>query len=222
MKSRQSVTSKSSSRKSSLRSVSLARADAAAKAAKAKIEMEFLQRETELERIRLEKQYALAKAEEDVLRGILDEESKPVVQIKRETTRDERFKLSPDETTVPETVKSKRNPKSSPFVLKASPEAFRTQTSTQNCEQFSNTNLALNQLISLQARQTELSSLLINQQKTFHLPVKERPTFSGDTFEYPAFATAFDSITANVSTKKDKLLILERYTSGKRFLSNQL
>ena len=214
VKSRRSVTSKSSSRKSSLRSVSLARADAAAKAPKAKIEMEFLERETELERIRLEKQYALAKAEEDALRGILDDESKPVVQIKRETTRDERFKSSLDETTVPETVKGETNPKSPPFVPKGSPEALRTQTSTQNCEQFSNTNLALNQLISLQARQTELSSLLINQQKTFHLPVKEPPTFSGDSFEYLAFA--FDSIiAANVSAEKDKLFFLEKYTSGK-------
>ena len=213
MKSRQSVTSKSSSHKS-LRSVSLARADAAAKAAKAKIEMEFLDRETELERIRLEKQYALAKAEEDALKGILDEEIKPVV--KSETALDERFKLPPEEATVPETVKSEMDPNSPPFVLKNSPEALCTQTSTQNCEQSSNTNLALNQLINLQARQTELSSLLINQQKTFHLPVKEPPTFSGDSFEYPAFVTAIDSIiAANVSAEKDKLFFLEKYTRGK-------
>ena len=203
VKSRRSVTSKSSSHKS-LRSVSLARADAAAKAAKAKIEMEFLDRETELERIRLEKQYALAKAEEDALKGILDEEIKPVV--KSETALDERFKLPPEEATVPETVKSEMDPNSPSFVPKTSPEALCTQTSTQNCEQSSNTNLALNQLINLQARQTELSSLLINQQKTFHLPVKEPSTFSGDSFEYPAFVTAFDSIiAANVSAEKDKL-----------------
>ena len=215
VKSRRSVTSKSSSRKSSLRSVSLARADAAAKAAKAKIEMEFLERETELERIRLEKRYALAKAEEDAFKGILDEETKPVVQIKSETAVDDRFKLPPEEATVPETVKSEMDPNSPPFVPKKSPEALCTQTSTQNCEH-SNTNLALNQLINLQARQTELSSLLINQQKTFHLPVKEPPTFSGDSFEYPAFVTAFDSIiAANVSAEKDKLFFLEKYTRGK-------
>ena len=215
VKSRRSVTSKSSSRKSSLRSVSLARADAAAKAAKAKIEMEFLERETELERIRLEKRYALAKAEEDAFKGILDEETKPVVKIKTETAVDDRFKLPPEEVTVPETVKGEMDPNSPPFVPKNSPEALCTQTSTQNCEP-SNTNLALNQLINLQARQTELSSLLINQQKTFHLPVKEPPTFSGDSFEYPAFVTAFDSIiTANVSAEKDKLFFLKKYTRGK-------
>ena len=143
MKSRRSLTSKSSSHKSSLRSVSLARADAAAKVAKAKVEMEFLERETELERIRLEKQCALAKAEEDACKEILDEESKPIVQIKRETTLSERFKLSPDETTVPETVKSKMNPNSPTFVPKVPPEALPTQTSTENSKQSSNTNLAL-------------------------------------------------------------------------------
>lgn len=211
LKSRRSGTSKSSSPL-----VSLARADAAAKVVKAKIEIDFLERETELEPIRLEKQYALAKAEEDTFKEILDEESKPVVQIKRATTLDERFSLSPDERTVPETVKNEMDPYSPPFVPKAPPEALPTQTSTQNCEQSSNTNLALNQLINLQARQTELSSLLINQQKTFHLAVKEHPTFSGDSFEYPAFVTAFDSIiAANVSAEKDKLLFLEKYTRGK-------
>ena len=213
-KSRRSVTSKSSSHiKKSLCSISLARADAAAKA---KIEMEFLERETKLERIQLEKQYALAKAEEDALKGILDEETKPVVKIKSETALDERFKLPPEGATVPETVKSEMDPNSPPFVPKNSPEVLRTQTSTQNCEQSSKTNLALNQLINLQARQTKLSSLLINQQKTFHLPVKEPSTFSGDSFEYPAFVTAFDSIiAANVSAEKDKLFFLEKYTRGK-------
>ena len=164
VKSRRSGTSKSSSHKSSLRSISLARADAAAKVAKAKIEIDFLERETELERIRLEKQYALAKAEEDALKEILDEESNPVAQIKRETTPDERFKLSRDKRTVPETVKNEMDPNSSPFVPKTPPEALPTQTSTQNCEQSSNTYLALNQLINLQARQTELSSLLIKNE----------------------------------------------------------
>ena len=56
----------------------------------------------------------------------------------------------------------------------------------------------------------------LHNAKTFHLPVKEPPTFSGDSFEYPAFVTAFDSIiAANVSAEKDKLLFLEKYTRGK-------
>ena len=43
-------------------------------------------------------------------------------------------------------------------------------------------------LVSLQAKQTELSSLLINQQKAVHLPVKEPPVFSGDSFEYRIYS----------------------------------
>ena len=70
-------------------------------------------------------------------------------------------------------------------------------------------------LVSLQAKQTELSSLLINQQKGVHLPVKESSAFAGDSFEYPAFITAFDSsIANNVRTNKDRLFFLEKYTSG--------
>ena len=58
--------------------------------------------------------------------------------------------------------------------------------------------------------------MLINQQRTSHLPVKEPLKFSGDSFEYPAFVTAFDIIIAsNVATERDKLFFLEKYTSGK-------
>lgn len=142
-KSRRSGASKPPSHKSSLRSVSLARADAAAKAAKVKIEMEYLEKESELERIRLEKQYALAKAEENALKEILDEESKRDDQIKKEITPDERFKSSPiNEPTMPETIKRELNPASPPYVPKVSPEVLCTQTTTQSCES-SNMNLAL-------------------------------------------------------------------------------
>ena len=56
--------------------------------------------------------------------------------------------------------------------------------------------------------------------------MKELPVFLGDSFEYPAFITAFDSIIVNnVHTDKDQLFFLEKYTSGstneaiKRFLA---
>ena len=59
----------------------------------------------------------------------------------------------------------------------------------------------------------ELSSLLISQQRAADLPMKEAPVFSGDSFKYPAFITAFDSIIANkVHTDKDQLFFLEKYT----------
>ena len=43
--------------------------------------------------------------------------------------------------------------------------------------------------------------------------MKGAPVFLGDSFEYPAFITAFDSIIANkVHTDKDQLFFLEKYT----------
>ena len=70
--------------------------------------------------------------------------------------------------------------------------------------------------VTLQAKQTELSSLIINQQKITKLPVKEPPVFSGDYFEYPAFVTAFESIIcSNVPSNKDRLYFLDKYTKGK-------
>ena len=43
--------------------------------------------------------------------------------------------------------------------------------------------------------------------------MKEAQVFSGDSFKYPAFITAFDSIIANkVHTDKDQLFFLEKYT----------
>ena len=218
---RSKVRSKSSkgSTRSSSRSVSQARADAAAKAAKAKIEMEFLERENELRRIQLEKEYALAKAEESAFKEILDEEYKLNTQMKQEIKPEDK-EISPQPPTAVTTriEKQEMNPNSPPFVPKTIPDNFSQQpaNSMQNFEQSSSISFALNQLVNLQAQQTQLSSALVNQQRTFHLPIKEPPTFSGNSFKYPAFVTAFDSIiAANVPLDKDKLFFLEKYTTGK-------
>ncbi|KAK3704924.1 hypothetical protein QZH41_016749 [Actinostola sp. cb2023] len=75
---------------------------------------------------------------------------------------------------------------------------------------------ALREIVNLQTKQTELSALIINQQKAVHLPVKEPPVFSGDPFEYPAFVTAFDIIiSANVPSDRDRIYFLDKYTEGK-------
>ena len=104
------------------------------------------------------------------------------------------------------------NPNTQPFVPKQIPSFNASQNQPYPSLDIEAT---LSHLVSLQAKQTELSLLLINQQKTVHLPVKEPPVFSGDSFEYPAFITAFDSIIAsNVHTDKDRLFFLEKYTSG--------
>ena len=82
--------------------------------------------------------------------------------------------------------------------------------------QCNDVNTAIQELVSLQSKQTELSSLLINQQKISHLQVKEPPVFSGDYFEYQAFTTAFDSIISrNVPSDRDRLYFLDKYMKGK-------
>jgi len=62
------------------------------------------------------------------------------------------------------------------------------------------------ELLSLQEKESELSSMLVKQNQLNNLPVKEPPVFSGDPLVYPAFITAFDStISQNVSSNMDRL-----------------
>ena len=215
--SHRSKTRSKSSIKSSSRSVSQARADAAAKAAKAKIEMEFLEKENELRHIQLEKEYVLAKAEESAFKEILDEENKLNTQKNQEVKAEDK-EISPQQPTAVTTriEKQEMDPNSPPFVPNTIPDSFGQQPAiSMQCFDPS-MSFAFNQLVNLQAQQTQLSSALVNQQRTFHLPIKEPPTFSANSFEYPAFMTAFDSIiAANVPADKDKLFFLEKYTTGK-------
>ena len=219
LQSKSSKGSKANSNSPSLRSVSQARAEAAAKAAKVKIEIEYLERENELKRIQLEKEYALAKAEESTFKEILDEESKLDKQAKQEIKTEDKETSFQNPITAPmQSVNNKVNPDSLPFVPLTIPDVHSQQPANNatNSGQYSDLKLTLSQLINLRAQQTQLSSMLINQQRTFHFPVKEPLTFSGDPFEYPAFVTAFESIiVSNVATERDKLFFLEKYTSGK-------
>ena len=48
------------------------------------------------------------------------------------------------------------------------------------------------------------------------LPAQEPPVFSGNYFDYPSFISAFHTIiSSRVSSEKDKLYFLSKYTSGK-------
>ena len=49
-------------------------------------------------------------------------------------------------------------------------------------------------LLKLRERQTELSAMIANQQRTSLLPVQEPPMFSGDYFDYPIFIRAFETM----------------------------
>ena len=68
----------------------------------------------------------------------------------------------------------------------------------------------------LQAKQTELSFLIAEQQKVSSLPVQEPPVFSGNFLDYPSFIRAFETIIeARISDDKGRLYFLNKYTSGK-------
>ena len=213
-KSKSSDKSKLSS--SSTKHLSLALIDAAAKSAKLHAEMEFLEKERELRRLQLEKELAIANAEECAIKRILEEEKMSAGD--REEVKSVKKELKTDlsqENIIRERSFSV-NPHAAPFVPRSHPAPPFEPLSSRPVLQRSDVNTAIQELVSLQAKQTELSSLIINQQKISHLPVKEPPVFSGDYFEYPAFTTAFDSIISrNVPSDRDRLYFLDKYTKGK-------
>ena len=74
----------------------------------------------------------------------------------------------------------------------------------------------LKQIVSLQAKQAELSALTVNQQRSSTLSSQEPPVFKGSYFDYPSFIAAFDAmIKKKVGSGKDKLYFLSKYTAGK-------
>ena len=76
--------------------------------------------------------------------------------------------------------------------------------------------VVLQEMIKLQAKQTELSFLIAEQQKISFLPVQEPPMFNGNFFDYSSFIRAFKTIIeARVSDDKGRLYFLNNYTSGK-------
>ena len=185
--------------------------------------MEFLEKEKELRRLQLEKELAIANAEETAIKRILEDDrlsvsgDKEVLRIKSD-----KQESKPDVSH--ENTKEERslsvNPYAPAFVPRNYPppplEPLRPIHVSAQQFQSNDVNTTLQEIVSLQAKQTELSTLIVNQQKMSHLPVKEPPVFSGDYFEYPAFVTAFDSIiSSNVPSNRDRLYFLYKYTSGK-------
>ena len=75
---------------------------------------------------------------------------------------------------------------------------------------------ALQEIIKLQAKQTELSALIAQQQRVSSLPVQEPPIFSGNYFDYPIFTRAFETIIeSRVPSDRERLYFLNKYTEGK-------
>ena len=74
----------------------------------------------------------------------------------------------------------------------------------------------LRDLIRLQQRQTELSAMIVNQQRMSALPVQEPTTFNGNLLDYPIFIQAFETIIeSKVDADKDRLYFLNKFTTSK-------
>ena len=74
----------------------------------------------------------------------------------------------------------------------------------------------LKQIVNLQAKQAELSALIVNQQSGSTLPSQEPPVFNGIYFDYPTFNVTFDAmIIKKVDSGKDKLYFLSKHTTNK-------
>ncbi|KAK6195425.1 hypothetical protein SNE40_000861 [Patella caerulea] len=83
------------------------------------------------------------------------------------------------------------------------------QVSAQNTSEFS-------QILQLQARQTELNQMMIDQHRNSLLPIQEPPVFDGSYFDFPVFIRAFETIIeSRATTSKDRLHFLNKYTSYK-------
>ena len=91
--SRSGRTRVSGSSRSSRSSVMSKRVQAATRAAKLKVEMKYLDQETDLRRIQLEKEIALADAEEEAIKLVMDEEVKNGIA-RKDMKSDERFEQS--------------------------------------------------------------------------------------------------------------------------------
>lgn len=197
------------------------RVEAAAKSARLRAEMEFLNEETEVRRLQLMKDIAIANAEERAIKQVLDEENgvdnvdkNPglLAAVKQEENT-ANFQLRENVASANQETEFRIDPLAKPFIPKF-PQPVGMPGSEKQCLDIN--TATLRELVGLQAKQTELSSLLINQQKTSNLPVKEPPVFAGDPFDYPSFIAAFDSIICDkVSSNKDRLYFLEKYTKDK-------
>ena len=186
-----------SGRSSRSRSSNSLRLEAAAKSARLKTELKFIEKEREIREFQLRKEIAIAEAEEKAMKELIDDAAEAPVkaeETKKEFSAIEEPKLSPHASAF------------IPDVEPRSPASVPDRSSEET----------LKAIVSLQEKQTELTSLIIHQQKVNSLPVKEPPIFNGDPFEFPSFVTAFDAIISeNVPTDRDRLYFLEKYTSGK-------
>ena len=187
--------------------------------------MKYLDQETNLRRIQLEREIALADAEEEAIKLVMNEEVKNGI-VREDMKSDERFERNFREAkfdvgkTVIKHEPSLLRPEALPFAPLTPPirpAASRVNNfAPERDEPTTHQEATLKQIVSLQAKQAELSALIVNQQRASTLPSQEPPVFKGSYFDYPTFIAAFDAmIDKKVDSEKDKLYFLSKYTSGK-------
>ena len=141
---------------------------------------------------------------------------------KTKTIKDEKVKIESKPLVASPSVKKEPftlDHTVDPFVPRAAskPSSHFLVAHTQRKDRSHNADVTtLSDLVALQAKQTELSTLIVDQQRMSSLPAQEPPVFSGNYFDYPTFISAFDAIISRrVASDKDKLYFLNKYTSGK-------
>ena len=205
-----SLVSSKSSKRSSSSSVRSRRAKAAAKAACLQVEMDFLEREAEYKKLVMQKELAKAKAEEETMRKLEEEERQedfppvwkhetPILDVKAKLLP----KVEPSEMN-PLHVDSILNPKTPPFEPSNGPVAGQVIQAGESSSH------ELKPEISCRTDElTAVVKLVAEQQRMSLLPAQQPPVFSGDHFDYAAFISAFESlIECRVSDPKQRLYYL--------------
>ena len=178
------VSSRSSKRSSS--SIRSKRAKAAARAACLEVEMDFLEREAEYKRLVMLKDIAKAKAEEEAMRKIEEEEEKNFSAVlKSETliqdvTQNPAPKIEPVESNTPK-YEDNLNPGAPTFVPLRKLDA--SQSKGGNAVQSPSVE---NTGAETPIKKEDLSSvvkLIAEQQQMSLLPVQRPPVFSGNYFD---------------------------------------
>lgn len=92
---------------------------------------------------------------------------------------------------------------------------MENQASRQGGDSTHLNDASVQDIVYLQAKQNELSAMIVEQQRLSTLPLQEPPIFYGSHFDYPIFLRAFETIIERrVLLDKDMLYFLNKYTTG--------
>lgn len=200
------------------------RVEAAARAAKLKVEMKYLEHDTNLRRIQLEKEIALADAEEEAIRLAMNDQAEASRVARSNTDMSKESRESAPKTEIEAGMlatghkSSTLRPEASSFEPMSSPVGaiVKQEQRAASEETTRPQDSILQQMVKLQAKQAELSAQFVSQQRASTLPAQEPPVFSGNYFDYPTFIAAFEAmIDKKVDSQRDRLYFLCKYTSGK-------